>query len=363
MLSGGRKTLLLWFTLLALTVNILPAQQANCAYCGGRIKGEYVRYEGKYYHKFCYEKVAPRCAYCKEIIEGEYVYFEDKIYHKQCYLNHIALRCAICRELIEGDYVENDGKKYHKHCYLEHIALHCTICGEPITSSYKTNFWGDEYHTEHDDEYSRCDYCQRLITEKTTGGGRKYSDGRHICNLCYEDAVLTDAKALSLFREVQSKLDARGIDVDLSKVPLFMVDKFELAEKSGDYNPKELGFTSYEETSMNGEMIARSNVIYTLTGLPEMIFKGVVAHEMMHVWMNLNTDHGHSPSLCEGAANYASYLIYSKESGKYAEFLIDVLNKDTDSIYGIGYRKVKNYIDQNGLYAFMKYLKYYKDLP
>ena len=339
------------------------ARQVKCDYCGGGIKGEYIHYNGKYYHKSCYEKVAPRCAYCNEIIDGEYVYSDEKTYHRQCYLDHIAIRCAICRELIEGNYIEHEGGKYHEHCYNEYIALHCDICGEPINGPYKIDFWGNKYHTEHDGEYPRCDYCQRLITAATTGGGRKYSDGRNICDICFENVVVSDLKVQSLCREIRSKLDIKGISIDISEVSVNLVDKNELSEKSGDQNPKELGFTFCEEVYLNGETIKQSNSIYILTGLPEIVFKGVLVHEMMHVWFNSNTDHNQSPPLSEGACNYASYIIYTSENGKYAEFLLDNLEKDTDPAYGVGYRKVKNYIKQNGLFAFLKYLKYYKDLP
>ena len=339
------------------------AMLVKCSNCGRGIKGEYILYDDKFFHKSCYEQVAPRCVSCNEILEGEYVYADAKAYHKYCYLDNIALRCVICSELIEGNYMEHEGGKYHQHCYLENVALKCDICSEAIDGPYIVNFWNDKYHSSHDNEYPRCDYCQRLIAKTTTGGGITYNDGRNICNSCYKTAVFSNVKAQKIFEEIRSVLHGKGISVDITDVPLYVVDRAELADKSNDTNPKELGFTACDEASMNGEIISRRNSIYILAGLPELIFRGVLAHEMMHVWINVNTEHNQKPPLSEGAANYASYLIYSNQEGKYAEFLLDVLDKDKDRIYGDGYRKVKNYVRQNGLFAFLKYLKYYKELP
>lgn len=357
------KLICLTVVILTLGMSIALAQQVKCAYCGGKITGSYIHYKGKYYHPSCFEKIAPRCDTCGEIIEDEYIAAEDgKRYHKECYYKHIARRCAFCGEVIEGKYLEADGETYHKECYLNHVAPRCDVCGEPIVGQYRIDFWGNKYHLKHEDELPGCDYCRRLICEKLTGGGRQYLDGRNICEICRLDAVLSDRQARPIIDDIQAFLAEKGIVVDMSHVPVKLVDLDELSRISGESKPKELGFAHYEEVTLMGNKISRKNTIYILHGLPRTVFQGVLSHEMMHVWTNMNSDMRHSSRLSEGSANYATYLVYSRSEDKFSEFLLENIVGDTDPIYGEGFSLVKNYVDQKGLYALLKYLQYHSEM-
>lgn len=300
---------------------------------------------------------SPTCAYCGEPILGYYVTIDGKPYHEACSWK-ILPRCAICGKMIESNYVRFEGKDYHRSCYYNEVAPRCDVCGEPLSGKYRTDFWGLKYHIEHEAELPRCDYCMRLISEGTTGGGRIYSDGRHLCNICFETAVMADSEVKSARYFVLGLLHGNGIDFNKENIDISLVDVPSLKQVSGaDFDLNEMGFCKFEFTLVDKDTIEKNNTIYILSGLPELVFKGVLAHEMMHAWMNLSGIHDLPLDICEGSANYASYLVYATNNDKFAEYLIKNLDENPDPVYGEGFRKVKAIVSGNGINNWLKYLR------
>ena len=300
-------------------------ESLKCAYCAKEIQGEYIRYNGKNYHPACYEKIAPRC--------------------------------ALCGALLQSEYIEVEGKLYHESCYLENVAPRCDICGQPIAGEYIVDFWGNKYHPVHQEQLPRCIYCNRLISDNTTNGGVEYADGRRVCRLCYNSAVLSDEQVESIAFSVRACLKKYAIEVDMASIPVRLIDQPTLMKLYGEDNPHSHGFCQYQEKSINGKVISRSNTIYILHGLPQRIFEGVLAHEMMHAWVNLNSVRRSDLWLNEGAANYASYLIHSQYSDKWSEYLINNLRQNPDKIYGGGFRKVEKIVQINGIDYLLSLLR------
>ena len=61
--------------------------------------------------------------------------------------------------------------------------------------------------------------------------------------------------------------------------------------------------------------------------------------------------------LSEGSANFASYLVLRRDGSQEAEFIIDNLMHDDDPAYGEGFRKVKKYVEEEGMDRWRKLLK------
>ena len=301
---------------------ILPA----CAHCGKDIKGDYLVYQGKNYHQVCFEEIVPKCDQCGESLAGQ-------------------------------EYIRTEKGKYHERCYLEHEALKCGICGRPLTGKYLEDYWGNRYHSHHEEELERCGYCSRLMSEAVTGGGYKYEDGRKICGICNESAVMQVEEAAVRGREVQRLLAANGISVDVSQIPIHLVDRKRLSILSGTDSPHEMGFCHSVTTTRNERIIAQTNDIYILYGLPERTFEGILAHEMLHAWMNLNVRREVSAKIAEGLANYCSYLIFSRYDDKIAEYLLSNLQDSDDPVYGDGYRAVKRSVERYGLGRVLESVK------
>ncbi len=322
---------LLNIALLSFLLNFPVTSQTiiKCRYCGKRIIGKYVVYQGENYHFGCYEIVVPRCQHCGEPLEGEYIEYE--------------------------------GRKYHESCYMNFVALRCDLCGKPLRGKYIEDFWGTKYHPEH--TVDRCEYCSRIISKNTTGGGFIYPDGRKICALCDRTAIMDGDDVDPVCENLESFFASQGIRVDIDRIPVHLVDRETLAVLSKDYSSNELGFCHYEKTTINGRTASQSNTIYVLYGLPLRTFEGVLAHELMHAWINLNARRQPSPQLNEGSANYLAYLVYSRYDDKLARHLMANIAESEDPIYGDGFRMVKKYVDNYGFRALLKRLKTDATLP
>ncbi|MCF8067447.1 MAG: protein DA1 [Desulfobacterales bacterium] len=302
------------------------------------------------------------CSVCGEAISGQCVTSGGKAYHKDCY-NEVAPRCGVCGRILDGAYIVSDNESYHKNCFMEIMAPRCSVCNEPIAGQYSEDFWGLQYHPEHEKTHKACEYCRRLISEFSTGGGQVYDDGRAVCNICYNEAEMNHEEIEAIVQHIKAVLSANGIIIDMSDVPINLVDLDTLMELSGNPGNSEKGFCLYQYRKVGNMIITQSNTIYMLTGMPERYFEGVLAHEMMHVWMNLNCDKELELKLNEGMANYAAYLVYSNHYDELAEFFLQNLQEDPDDVYGDGFREVLEYVDGNGIQSLLEYLKSHSIMP
>ena len=305
------------------------------------------------------------CAHCGRKITGQHIVFDDKHYHEQCFDKSVAPRCAVCGKALTGQYVVVNGKEYHQDCYDQSEALRCSICDKPLVGRYIIDFWGNNYHPHHNDEIPSCDYCRRLISPRSTGGSHQYADGRTICNICYESAIEENSGMVSIIKTVQTILARKGIKIDMSDVPVQLVDKPTLGRLTGHGDVQtEMGLAHYQYSkNLTGQIRDRKHIIYILHGLPERTFEGVAAHEMMHVWTNLNAPKTPAPRLNEGISNCASFWIYSRHRDQMAEYLIRNLRENPDPVYGEGFRQVQRYIRKKGLRSLLEHLKNSATMP
>jgi len=364
-LSSGRKArlILLLTAILILASVFAPAVQAKskiiCDYCKQQILGHYIESGGKYYHPIHF-----LCDNCGSPIDPAKYYLKNgKNYCPDCYKKLFAPKCAYCGEILEDGHIVADGKTYHDSCYYNHVALRCALCGKIITGNYLTDFWGNVYHEEHKDDYFRCDYCSRLISDKLTGGSELYSDGRRICGICLKSVVTDMEQAMEIFKKVKLHLSAVGIWVDDSDVTLHLVNRDELAKISQIDNDGNQGFIQFRETTgADGKKIRIYN-IYILDSIPEMSFVSVAAHELMHVWQYINAVPDNNQALCEGSSNYASYLVLQHFPDKMAEYLIETIVRDTSAVYGDGFRRVQKLVNDHGAAFWLRHLKSHSDFP
>ena len=98
------------------------------------------------------------------------------------------------------------------------------------------------------------------------------------------------------------------------------------------------------------------------SGLPRFDFTGALAHELMHVWLFSNAPTDIDPAFREGSCNYAAYLALQKYSDKEALFVIDRMLQDPDPIYGDGFRRVKEFVEEKGIRYWLHYLQNHKYL-
>ncbi len=303
-----------------------------------------------------------KCDYCKKQLKESYIKLEGKLYHKECYESNVAPVCHQCGKIINGHYIIATDKKYHKSCYNRYIADSCDVCGQPIYGEYLLNYWGHKYHSQHKNEFPLCRYCGRLICDRLTQGGVKYSDGRSICSLCYTTSINDRNQINSALKEIIDELQTHRITIDYKNITTELVSVNELARIMGSsYNNYAQGTMRLTEQLENGVMKSRYINIYILFGMPRVRFLSVLAHELTHVWIKLNCDK--LPlKVEEGTANLISYLILKRIGNSEAEYIIKSLMSDDDPVYGDGFRKAKERFDRMGLNNYLSYLEHKKPI-
>ncbi len=304
----------------------------------------------------------PRCARCKKPIDNEpYTRVAGKSYHRRHFL------CAACGTPIAGgSYAKDGGRYYDPDCYRQRVAVRCTLCGEIIQGRFLKDYWGNIYHEGHKDRASRCDYCSRFISEKTTGGGTRYRDGRHICGLCRPAAVQDTKEARELLGDARKRLERYGIAIDRFDPGFHLIDRGKLKRVSRLSRPpdsEETGFTHFRSRSLGGRIVSFELNIYILLGLPRGHFIEAAAHELMHVWQYLNAPPKNDRALCEGSCNYAAYLVLQELSGAESKYLVHNLFGSKDRFYGEGFRRVARLVEKRGTKYWLSRLRANRRFP
>ena len=332
------------------------SQSVTCSYCGKKITGKYLVVDGKAFHPEHFI-----CGKCGKPIEGAYQKFGLKYYHPECYSEIAGLICNVCKKPISGEYYENDGKKYHLKCYTDYIAVKCSVCGEPIMGEYYSDAFGNKYHRKHENEFPKCDNCNRLICKSITGGGVRYNDGREICNICFKKAVKNLSEYNSALVRVASTLRQFGLNIETGNISLKNVDRSELKRIAGSsYSNSMRGYCDTKIKTLkegNRESRTTSHIIYILDKIPIDNIESILAHELMHVWIHQQTEIEHSSELEEGSCNYISYLYLKRKNNLNAEPLIKQLLSDPDPAYGDGFRKIKSLYEGKPLNSLLAFLK------
>ncbi|NQV15621.1 protein DA1 [bacterium] len=288
-----------------------------------------------------------KCDYCNLEISGKYLTTAGKSYHDNCYTDHIQARCQYCKKPIDGPYNVHEDKSYHEDCYIDHIVPKCDICRLPLKGSYITDFWGTAFHEHHSEEFPECSSCGRLISDELTGGGYDLGDGRNLCGICNETSVSDDYLIESALNQVKRLLASNGINDFPKHIPISIVDKTELKQKSTSYSDAMQGFTDHNTQTRNGEVILKESHIYILSHLPMLMFKAVLAHELLHIYL-FEQDLNLRPDIREGFCNLGSELVYESDNSQYSKFRLQSMLESLDPDYGIGYRKMSKLLYQKG---------------
>jgi hypothetical protein len=218
--------------------------------------------------------------------------------------------------------------------------------------------WGNRAHAKHGKNATRtCSSCGRIISGGTSKGGYVYADGRTICGICKQTVVETNSDVMRSRNTVLATLHAVGITNIPTTIPINVVDRKRLKKYSTSHHPdNSKGFTTCETTYRNNQPVSRKQTIYILNGLPQLEFNGVLAHEIMHVWLNENGIVLTEPET-EGFCNLGAMQIYRKDGSRFAQVLLENLEKDTDSVYGDGYRDMKKRVETIGWSRLLQQLR------
>ena len=110
-------------------------------------------------------------------------------------------------------------------------------------------------------------------------------------------------------------------------------------------------------------MRTKVNGIAVLQGLPAVLFQGVTAHELGHVWLIVHGIQGLPGWSEEGFCEYLSHRYYydlNTPEGRYHAICIE---NNPDPVYGEGFRRVRALADALSFPRFLEILRITKKLP
>jgi hypothetical protein len=349
---------ILLFLFFILSYSNYAQNNLRCEYCKEIIKTKFVKVDGKYYHTEHF-----LCKQCGKPIEGSYDKDNGGYYHHECFAVIAGLFCDYCKNRLDEGYIVSNYKKYHKSCYENYILPKCAICGKSMDDKYIVDCYGNKYHPYHKNEAPTCDCCNRLISQTITHGGKKYADGRSICNICYSSAVFDQREIERLFAKVASKLSDLGIKFNLNNIRILGVDRNALKSNAKNYSNRMQGCCNSETHTkyVDNKLVNRSftHVIYVLNGVPSLAIESTIAHELMHLWIFENVSKNLPEKICEGSCNYASYIyLKSLNSGSTSD-MIKMLELDPNPVYGGGLTQIKSKFESKTVWELLSYLKNY----
>jgi hypothetical protein len=330
-----------------------------CARCDKPIgASQYYSRDGINYDRACYEEqFALKCAWCGKIIEGDYTIRDGNNYHQACFTANLAPKCGWCGEPILDSFVTYEGNSYHNKCYSEHVGLRCGLCGGTIEGQYITTFRGGAWHSWHKGKVPECDFCGALIDTSKSGTYVCYSDNRYLCSQCGATAVTDIDSARQIAANVASVLSGMSMLISTENLEFVLAGQSEMDAQGGHTGRDRRGFTDYRQYSrMFGLFKEQRLTVYILSGMPTIECIEVLAHELMHAWLFTQGRTQTAPQLCEGSCNYASLLVLKRYPGVESDYIKERMLKDTDSVYGEGLRRVKNWVEDKGTAAWLNYI-------
>jgi hypothetical protein len=208
-----------------------------------------------------------------------------------------------------------------------------------VEGSYLTDGWGNPFHARHG-ENLLCPFCNRVMTPSTTHGSFiSTANGMRICALCARRAVSRRGEAAAILARARRRI------ADLYPVPedsftWELVDKLQLESLAppGRAPGDELGITLGERARQRGSILRKIHVSI-LSGMPDWLLEAVAAHELAHVWQELQDLNHLAPEESEGSAEYASYLLLKAGGTEEGKIKIAAMMDSKDPVYGIGFRK------------------------
>ena len=309
-----------------------------CSKCNKVVIGEGVTHGGKLYHKECMI-----CAYCGGELTGAIATYRGQFFHTECNPASGKKVCAYCRKPLKGSWHIQNGKNYHHDCFHKYVEKRCSICGQAISGTYTYDNWGNCAHMMHGAEKTRyCHSCGRIIS----GSFKQIGANAVLCSVCATSSVTTSKQVEACRKKVISVFKSLGISGVPEDIPVEL--------KSKDLMGKALGRIHYSWS--RNRRFSNFHIFMTL-GLPELHFRGVLAHEMLHSWLVL---YGRevTDDECEGFCNLGSGFVYQKEDTDFSRLLLKRLYENADKIYGEGYRLQKERYEKLGWAGLLDSLRY-----
>lgn len=189
-----------------------------------------------------------------------------------------------------------------------------------------------------------CDACNRPAEP---GLGGVWSDGRPACGECREESVVDTSEGEEVLEEAREELED-ALDIELeAPVALRLVGREELMREAKDLaHPRLRAFCQIRERYLGEELVSRTFTIQALRALPRGLLRGILVHELFHVWQaEVGAPEDASPGWREGSANWAQWLVHRARG---ETLWADQMERDPDLTYGEGFRRFRRLAEALG---------------
>ena len=304
----------------------------------------------------------PTCKQCKQPIWGSYINALGATWHPEHFL------CAACHKPIsDASFNMHEGMPYHPECFRQRIAPRCAYCGKPLMGEYLIDHWGTMYCKEHQGRYPTCSYCGRLVPPQQQE--QRVESGESVrCPFCRTSAIETIDQARPIFSRLIQWVNNQGLIYNNLHLSLELVDRQKLAKlitgRAGTAGIHSQGITLSTTHTLNGRVV-RTEVsgVAVLEGMPAISFQGVTVHELGHVWLIVH-DIKHLPSWAEeGFCELLTHRYYSQLNTEESRYYAQGIETNPNSVYGVGFRRVRAIADAMGFQGFVEALQKTKRLP
>lgn len=295
---------------------------------------------------------APICASCNTAITGDALKALGRAWHPDHF------RCSACGEPIaEGQFTFRDHRPYHEACFRAHVLPKCVYCHQPLEGRYYLDAWGDAYCPAHQEEWPRCTYCGRLVTD---GAAAEGGDNPR-CGRCRTVAIEDDETAGIILPPLVDWLQGEGITLDQAvrfRVQLVSRSELQRDDREGiDVLGKAL-VTRQSDTNTTTHL-----ELHLLRGMPSPLFEGVAVHELGHAWLACRSVRGWPAWAEEGFCELLSHRWYldmdTVESRHYAERIAE----NDSPIYGGGFRRLRELAESMGFDRLIRQVIATRALP
>ncbi|MDQ7799009.1 MAG: LIM domain-containing protein [Candidatus Edwardsbacteria bacterium] len=335
----------------------LLAQSRTCAACGKSITKDFLEYNGQpYCSQKCFEAALPKCSVCGKSVgegtkQGEFLKVNGKIFCSDKCFERSLPKCAACgkpakKQLRSAD---DTSKVYcSPECYQTSLPK-CELCQKPLNSWKEMS--GHIY----------CKDCADLpscLDCRLPGASIELTDGRHICQACKKEAVISRDQGQKLFEKVRADIEKHlGLSTD-HRITFQLVDAQELGRITGVKVFSEQGLYSHKwktyQTAKTKVPDSDTFVVYILSYLTPKYFYNIAAHELAHDIHDARFPYAKGKEQEEGFAEYVSSLMnaYWGNDSLNAEKL-----QNQEKIYAQGYLKFLQIAEKNGLPDVLAYME------
>lgn len=206
------------------------------------------------------------------------------------------------------------------------IVSTCTICGAPILELHLVDAYGNNACYHHKEQLHFCISCGRFC-----GKDARLRPNMYLCSDCVRNALSAEdcSKIVNYIRK-------RYLELPIGAIPPFKLERVSCQDWS--LSNKSVGHAIQNEAGYS---------VRVLDCLTKTAFAEVMAHELLHLWIY---EHRLSPSnrVAEGFCNLGSFEILSGIQTEKAKVKIRNIESNPDSVYGDGFRMVKQEYDVSG---------------